>query len=89
MNHRTEHMRHALFTDTWHVLFSILRKTLQGFAHVPGAGMTEAEMLVSLPKVLSVPYYKGQRGLHWMSTFPGSLQHLYVFSDLCGIKTWE
>ena len=55
---------HSLQTHDMYVLFSILRKTLQGFAHVPGAGMTEAEMLVYLPKVLSVPYYKGQRGLH-------------------------
>ena len=46
---------HSLQTHDKYVLFSILRKTLRGFARVPGAGMTEAEMLVYLPKV---------RGLH-------------------------
>ena len=39
-------MCHTLQTRDMYVLFSILRKTLQGFAHVPGAGMTEAEMFI-------------------------------------------
>ena len=48
MNHCIEHMNvpRTLQTRDIYVLFSILRKTLQGFAHVPGAGMTEAEMFI-------------------------------------------
>ena len=44
-----------------YVLFPILTKTLQGYSHVPAAGMIEARMLGYLPKVLSIPYRKGQR----------------------------
>lgn len=44
-----------------YVLFPILTKTLQGYSHVPAAGMIEAQMLGYLPTVLSAPYHKGQR----------------------------